>query len=137
MIAVGPFLAERLRLPGILGLIIGGFLIGPTGLGIVHGTADVEALGSIGLLYLMFVAGLELDLNVFARVRQAAITFGLLTFALPQVIGTAIAFALGFEPLAAILIGSLWASHTLVVYPIVQRYGLTSDPRSPRPSARP
>src|SRR3954451_1245718 len=128
VIAVGPFIAERLRLPGILGLIIGGFVIGPTGLGIVHETSDIEELGSIGLLYLMFVAGLELDLNVFARVRQASITFGLLTFALPQVIGTAVAFLLGFDTLAAILIGSLWASHTLVVYPIVQRYGLTSDP---------
>jgi Kef-type K+ transport system membrane component KefB len=128
VIAVGPFIAERLRLPGILGLIIGGFLIGPTGLAIVHETSDITELGSIGLLYLMFVAGLELDLNVFARVRRASITFGLMTFALPQVIGTAVAAVLGFEPLAAILIGSLWASHTLVVYPIVQRYGLTSDP---------
>ena len=128
VIAIGPFVAERLRLPGILGLLLGGFLVGPTGLALLHGTTEVDALGSIGLLYLMFVAGLELDLNVFARVRQAAITFGLLTFALPQAIGTAVAFALGFDPLAAILIGSLWASHTLVVYPIVQRYGLTSDP---------
>jgi Kef-type K+ transport system membrane component KefB len=128
VIAIGPFVAERLRLPGILGLLLGGFLIGPTGLDLLHTTTEVEALGSVGLLYLMFVAGLELDLNVFARVRQAAITFGLLTFALPQAIGTVVALALGFDTLAAILIGSLWASHTLVVYPIVQRYGLTSDP---------
>ena len=128
VIALGPFVAERLRLPGILGLILGGFLVGPTGLDILHGTDNITELGSIGLLYLMFVAGLELDLNVFARVRQASITFGLLTFALPQTVGTVVAFALGFNPLAAILIGSLWASHTLVVYPIVQRYGLTADP---------
>jgi Kef-type K+ transport system membrane component KefB len=128
VILFGPYTAERLRLPGIIGLLLGGFLIGPTGLGLLAGRAEVESLGSIGLLYLMFLAGLELDLNVFARLRNAAITFGLLTFVLPLAAGTAIALWLGFDLPASILIGSLWASHTLVTYPIVQRYGLAADP---------
>lgn len=128
VIAFGPFLAERLRLPGIIGLLLGGFLIGPTGLGLLKSGAELEAFGHIGLLYLMFLAGLELDLNVFAKLKRAAITFGLLTFVLPLLAGTAMARLLGFDWPAAILIGSLWASHTLVTYPIVQRYGLTADP---------
>ncbi|MEI7744709.1 MAG: cation:proton antiporter [Chloroflexota bacterium] len=128
VIAVGPFLAERAKLPGIIGLLIGGFLIGPTGIGLLNGSGTVESLGHIGLLYLMFVAGLELDLNVFARLKNAAITFGLVTFALPLAVGTVAARLLGFDWPAAILIGSLWASHTLVMYPIVQRFGLAADP---------
>jgi Kef-type K+ transport system membrane component KefB/nucleotide-binding universal stress UspA family protein len=128
VIMFGPYLAERARLPGIIGLLLGGFLLGPTGLGVFQGTAVVESLGSIGLLYLMFVAGLELDLNVFARVRSAAISFGLLTFTLPLLAGMAGARLLGFDWPASILIGSLWASHTLVMYPVVQRFGLTADP---------
>lgn len=128
VILFGPFAAERLRLPGIIGLLLGGFLIGSSGLGLLQGETEVEALGHIGLLYLMFVAGLELDLNVFNRIRNAAITFGLLTFALPMLAGTVISRWLGFDWPAAMLIGSLWASHTLVMYPIVQRFGVTSDP---------
>ena len=88
----------------------------------------VDSLGHIGLLYLMFLAGLELDLNVFARLRQAAIQFGLLTFALPMAFGFVGARWLGFDLPASILIGSLWASHTLVMYPIMQRFGITADP---------
>ena len=76
----------------------------------------------------MFLAGLELDLNVFARLRQAAIQFGLLTFALPMAFGFVGARWLGFDLPASILIGSLWASHTLVMYPIMQRFGITADP---------
>ena len=128
VIMFGPFVAERLRLPGIIGLLLGGFLIGPTGLGLLRATGVVDSLGHIGLLYLMFLAGLELDLNVFARLRQAAIQFGLLTFALPMAFGFVGARWLGFDLPASILIGSLWASHTLVMYPIMQRFGITADP---------
>jgi len=128
VILFGPFVAERLRLPGIIGLLLGGFLIGPTGLGLLQSVTTVDSLGQIGLLYLMFLAGLELDLNVFARLRQAAIQFGLLTFALPMAFGFVGARWLGFDLPASILIGSLWASHTLVMYPIMQRFGITADP---------
>ena len=128
VILFGPFVAERLRLPGIIGLLLGGFLIGPTGLGLLRSVVTVDSLGQIGLLYLMFLAGLELDLNVFARLRRAAIQFGLLTFALPMAFGFVGARWLGFDLPASILIGSLWASHTLVMYPIMQRFGIQADP---------
>jgi Kef-type K+ transport system membrane component KefB len=128
VIAVGPFVAERLRLPGIIGLLIGGFLISHQGLGLLTSEELVAVVGELGLLYLMFLAGAELDLGLFARLRRSAIAFGLLTFALPFILGTALALWLSFEPVAAVLIGSLWASHTLVTYPIVRRFGLMADP---------
>ncbi|HLA15504.1 MAG TPA: cation:proton antiporter [Candidatus Limnocylindrales bacterium] len=128
VIATGPFVAERLRLPGIIGLLIGGFLISGHGLGLLTSEAFVEVVGELGLLYLMFLAGAELDLGLFERLRRKAVVFGLLTFALPFILGLILALWLEFEPLAAILIGSLWASHTLVTYPIIRRFGLTSDP---------
>lgn len=128
VIAVAPFIAERLRLPSLLGLLLGGFLIGAHGLGVLTDDGVVEAVGSIGLLYLMFMAGLDLDLAVFARYRRAAIEFGGLTFVLPFVLGAIAATWLGMDPPAAILMGSVWASHTLVTYPIVRRFGLAGDP---------
>ncbi len=128
VIATLPFAAERLRLPGLLGLLFGGFLIGANGLAILRGDGVVASVGEIGLLYLMFMAGLDLDLAVFARYRRAAIEFGGLTFILPFILGAMVATWLGLEPAAAILMGSVWASHTLVTYPIVRRYGLAADP---------
>jgi Kef-type K+ transport system membrane component KefB len=128
VIIVAPWVAERLRLPGIIGLLVGGFLIKgvEVGGGIPEATV-VDFLGQIGLLYLMYLAGLELDLNVFARLRNAAITFGLFTFALPFVLGVGGALLLGYEVLAAVLIGSFWSSHTLLTYPVVRRFGLAQD----------
>lgn len=128
VIIVAPYVAERARLPGIIGLLIGGFLIGETGLDLVGGNAALEFIGDIGLLYLMTLAGLELDLKAFSRIRNSAIRFGLLTFILPFGLGLGIAIRLDYDLLAAILIGSLWASHTLVVYPVVRRYGLATNP---------
>lgn len=128
VIVVGPWVAERLRLPGLIGLLVGGFLLRgvDVGGGITE-AAVIGFVGDVGLLYLMFLAGLELDLNVFARLRNAAIGFGLLTFALPFAIGVGGAVVLGYAPLAAILIGSFWASHTLLTYPVIRRFGLTQD----------
>jgi Kef-type K+ transport system membrane component KefB len=126
-VIVGPILAERLRLPGMLGLLVLGLVIGPNGLNLLSRPESLKELGTIGLLYLMFMAGLELDLGVFARFRRAAITFGLLTFACPFVLGLISALAFGFTGEAAVLIGSFWASHTLIAYPIVRRLGLTAN----------
>jgi Kef-type K+ transport system membrane component KefB len=106
---------ERFRIPGILGLILGGYLIGPAAFNLIDG-ASLKGLGTIGLLYLMFLAGLELDLGSFGRNRSVGVRFGLLTFAFP--------FALG------VIAPSGWrrgpwcdrnAPRTLVTYPIVQR----------------
>jgi len=118
-----PLVMERLRIPGILGLILGGYLIGPAAFNLID-SGSLQGLGTIGLLYLMFLAGLELDLGLFNRNRTAGFRFGLLTFAFPFALGVIAGVAVGLEAWALVLIGSVWASHTLVTYPIVQRRGL-------------
>jgi Kef-type K+ transport system membrane component KefB len=121
----GPLLAERLRLPGLVGVIIGGTLVGPFVLDWVAREGTVEALGALGILYLMFIAGLELDLDDFAANRRPALSFGALTFSLPFVLGLLLVLPFGYGFATAALYGSLWASHTLVSYPIVQEHRLT------------
>lgn len=123
LILVVPLVAERLRIPGIVGLVLAGTVVGPTGLGLVERAGLIETLGTVGLLYLMFVAGLELDLDDFAANRHHAIGFGALTFALPMLIGTIVIALMGFELLPAILLASCWASHTLLTYPAFRRFG--------------
>jgi Kef-type K+ transport system membrane component KefB len=126
---LGPVLLRRARVPGIVGLILGGYVIGPHGLGLIEsGNSTLPDLGQLGLLYLMFVAGVELDLNLLRRHRRAAVMFGLLTFILPALGGMAVGFGLGWEAEAAILLGALLASHTLITYPTVREAGLSSDP---------
>ena len=127
VLLVGPLVAERFRLPGIVGVILGGLLVGPFVLGWVEREGIVESLGELGLLYLMFLAGLELDLDEFQRNRRPAVTFGLLTFSFPFVLGALLVLPFEYGAATAILFGSLWASHTLVAYPIVQEHGLTRN----------
>jgi Kef-type K+ transport system membrane component KefB len=126
---LGPILLRRAGVPGIVGLLVGGYVIGPHGLNLIgSGNSTLPDLGQLGLLYLMFVAGVELDLNLLRRHRRSAVVFGLLTFALPMMAGTTVGFALGWEAKAAILLGSLLASHTLLTYPAVRDAGQASDP---------
>jgi Kef-type K+ transport system membrane component KefB len=127
VILVGPLLVERIGLPGIVGVILGGLLVGPYVLGWVERDGVVESLGDLGILVLMFLAGLELDLDEFQANRRGALTFGAFTFTLPFVLGIAIALGFGYGTATAMLFGSLWASHTLVAYPIVQEHGLLRD----------
>ena len=85
VIIAAPVIVERLRIPGLIGLLVGGCIIGPEVLGIVSDTTGIlHELGQVGLLYLMFLAGLELDLGVFARYRNQAIGFTALTFLAPR-----------------------------------------------------
>lgn len=129
VVLAGPILIERFRLPGIIGLLIGGFAIGPHGLGVIaQGNTTVPDLGQLGLLYLMFIAGLELDLSLIQIHRRSVAIFAGLTFTIPMVLGSVVGFALGWSTPAALLLGSLLASHTLLTYPIIRRAGLTSSP---------
>ena len=129
VIVLGPMIIERFKVPGIIGLLLGGLIIGPHALGIVgSGNTTVPDLGQIGLLYLMFVAGLELDLRLVSANRRATIIYSMLTFTLPMVAGTIAGFAIGFSTAAAVLLGSLLASHTLVVYPMIRDMGRGNDP---------
>ena len=128
VIALAPILVERIRIPGMIGLLAGGCILGPNVLGIVSDSSGiVKDLGTVGLLYLMFLAGLELDLGVFARYRTQAITFALLTFAIPTAFGIATGFMVDYDFAAALLLGSLFASYTLVVYPILRNMGLAAN----------
>jgi Kef-type K+ transport system membrane component KefB len=128
VILAGPLIAQRLRLPGMVGLVLGGVVVGPNVLDWVPREGVVEAIGQLGLLLLMFLAGLELDLDEFQRRRNEAVRFGLLTFGFPLVLGVVVAMAgFDFTTSAAILFGSLWASHTLVSYPIVRSRGLAGE----------
>jgi Kef-type K+ transport system membrane component KefB len=128
VVIFGPPLVRRARGPGIIGLIIGGFAIGPFGLNLIGaGNTTIPELGQLGLLYLMFVAGVELDLALVRVHRRAVLTFGGITFAFPMLFGSAIGFALGWSAPAALLLGGLLSSHTLLLYPTVREAGLSTD----------
>ena len=138
VIIAAPVLVERVRIPGLIGLLAGGCIIGPQVLGVVSDTTGVlHELGEVGLLYLMFLAGLELDLGVFARYRNQAIGFTALTFLFPLVLGTIGGFLVGYSVAGSVLLGSLFASYTLVAYPIVRNMGLAPTRPWRRRSARP
>lgn len=123
-----PKLCQRVGLPSAVGLLLAGVVFGPSGLAIAPKNPPVAAFFSeIGKLLLMFFAGLEIDLKQFNRTRSRSLTFGLLTFTLPMLSGIGVGRMFGYEWLAAILIGSLLASHTLLGFPIVQKLGLTDN----------
>lgn len=131
MVILGaPLLAERFRIPDIVLLIAAGAILGPRGLGILARSSAVTLFGAVGLLYIMFLAGLEIDLYRFARTRGRSIGFGLLTFAIPQTLGTLGGhYILGLDWVQSILLASMFASHTLLAYPIASRLGISrSEP---------
>ncbi|HEY3803920.1 MAG TPA: cation:proton antiporter [Kofleriaceae bacterium] len=125
---VAPMLAAFVRLPAIVALVLAGMLIGPHGLGILA-TKQIalSALGDFGLLYLMFSAGLELDLKRLVQNKRVAIAFALLSFVIPFSLGLASARMLGYASAAAVLMGSNWGSHTLVTYPMLRELGLARN----------
>lgn len=125
IILLAPLLAERLRTPSLIILILAGTLVGPHGLGWLARDNTFELLGTVGLLYLMFLAGLEIDVGEFKRRKHHSILFGTLTFLIPQIGGALLARLLfDFSWPTAILLASMFASHTLVPYPILSRLGL-------------
>ncbi|MCC6298228.1 MAG: cation:proton antiporter [Anaerolineales bacterium] len=127
IILVTPLLSERVRLPGIVGIILGGMLIGPHGFGLIQDGDRMQFLSTIGLVYLMFSAGLEVDINQFMRVRGRALVFGVITFAFPQLMGMGLGYLLGLNWLGMILLGSAFASHTLIAFPLLARLGVTRN----------
>lgn len=127
VILIAPMLSKLLRLPGIIGLILGGVLVGPYVLGFLEREGALELLGTVGLIYLMFAAGAEIDLRQFNKVRNRALTFGALTFIIPQAVGTGVGLLLGYELVSSVLLGSIFASHTLIAFPIITRLGITRN----------
>jgi len=123
-----PRLCQRIRLPSAVGLLTAGVLLGPSVLAVTPRNPPVAAFFSeIGKLLLMFFAGLEIDVPQFTRTRGRSMIFGTLTFSLPLLVGIGIGRAFGYHWVAAVLIGSLLASHTLLGFPIVQRLRLTDN----------
>ena len=126
IILLAPVLLNKIRVPHIIGMIIAGMIIGPNGAGILARDSSFEIFGKVGLLYLMFLAGLEMDMNDFRKNKFKGLVFGLYTFLVPMILGTLVSYYLmGFSILTSILLSSMYASHTLVAYPIVSRYGVT------------
>ncbi|MBD6615852.1 sodium:proton antiporter [Komarekiella sp. 'clone 1'] len=123
-----PPIFERLRLPGLVGLLIAGVVLGQNGLKLLDSESDtVKLLSDIGKIYLMFVAGLEIDLEQFRKTRNRSIGFGSLTFIVPMIAGILVGRIFNFGWNASVLIGSLLASHTLLAYPIVSRLGVVTN----------
>ncbi len=123
---LAPLLSERLRMPDLVFLLLAGMILGPHGLGILSRNTAVTMFGSVGMLYIMFMAGLDIDLYRFAQSRTRGIIFGLLTFAIPQTIGTLVGYyILDLSLVCSILLASMLASHTLLAYPVAGRLGIS------------
>lgn len=128
IILLSPIILRKLNIPGIIGLIISGVVIGPHALGILEKNSAVELFSTIGLLYIMFIAGLELDMQDFKANRNSSLMFGFLTFIIPITIGYPVCFyLLHFNFEASLLVASMFATHTLVAYPIVSKFGITKN----------
>ncbi|MBX3275312.1 MAG: cation:proton antiporter [Sandaracinaceae bacterium] len=130
LMLAAPLLGARLRLPGVVMLLLAGAVLGPNGIlrafgGLLARDASFQLLGGVGLIYIMFTAALEVDLVVFKKYRVQGAVFGILTFLIPQGIGTLMThYVLGLPLNAAILMASMFASHTLLAYPVASRLGI-------------
>lgn len=123
-----PSLFKRINLPSIIGLIIAGILVGPYGFNILSNDSGMEMFSTIGLMYIMFTAGLELDFNEFVANRNKSLIFGFFTFILPLLIGYPVCrYVLGYDQMPAFLTASMFSTHTLVSYPIVSRMGVSKN----------
>jgi Kef-type K+ transport system membrane component KefB/nucleotide-binding universal stress UspA family protein len=128
MFLVAPLVMERLRLPGLIGVIVSGAVVGPNGLNLLARDQTIVLLGTVGLLYLIFMAGIAIDLHGFRRYRNRSLAFGAVSFLVPQAFGTAVGLMLGYSLAGSLLLGSMFGSHTLVAYPIAIRYGIAKNP---------
>ena len=126
IIVLAPVVLNRLRIPHIVGMIIAGVVVGPYGLNILADDSSFIIFGQVGLLYLMFLAGLEIDMYHLKLNFKKGILFGSLTFALPIIIGVVVSrWILGLSMLTSFLLGAMYAAHTLISYPVAARYGVT------------
>jgi len=128
IILLAPLMFRRMKIPGIIGLILAGVIIGPHGLNLIAKNSAIDLFSTIGLLYIMFLAGLELDLKGFANYRHKSLVFGFFTFMVPLAIGYPVCrLLLQFSFETSFLVSSMFATHTLVTYPIVSRLGISRN----------
>ena len=125
IILFAPLLLNKLRIPHILGLIIAGAIVGPNGFNLILRDSSIILSGTAGLLYIMFLAGLEIDLTEFKKNSSKSLVFGLFTFLIPMTLGTLSGlYILNYGWMTSILLASMFASHTLIAYPIVNKLGV-------------
>ena len=128
IILFSPLLFKRFRVPGIIGLILSGVIIGPNFLHLIESTNSFELLSKTGLLYIMFLAGLEIDMQEFQHNRNKSIVFGALTFLIPIIIGYFVCiYVFQFSVWPALLLASMFSTHTLLSYPIVSNMGIIKN----------
>ena len=128
IILAAPLLLNKLRIPHLLGLIIAGAIIGPHGFNLVLRDSSIILSGTAGLLYIMFLAGLEIDMADFKRNSTKSLAFGMYTFLIPMILGTVVGiWVLRFNVLASVLLASMFASHTLIAYPIISKLGISKN----------
>ena len=127
IILLAPVLLRKLRIPSIIGLILAGMAIGDHGFNIVA-KGSINLFGTAGLLYIMFLAGLELDMAEFRKNKYKSLVFGFFTFAIPLGLGFVVCYyVLEFHLVATLLVSSMFATHTLVAYPLASRLGITKN----------
>ncbi len=128
IILSAPLLLNKLKIPHLLGLIIAGAIIGPNGLNLVLRDSSIILSGTAGLLYIIFLAGLEIDMGDFKKNSGLSFVFGMYTFLIPMALGiVAGLYVLHFSMETSILLASMFASHTLIAYPIISKLGITKD----------
>lgn len=124
-----PLLLNRLKIPHIIGMIVAGVVIGPYGFNVLDNDSSFAIFGQVGLLYLMFLAGLEIDMYHLRLNMRKGLFFGLLTLFIPLVLGILTSvWLLGLDWLTSVLLGAMYASHTLISYPVAARFGITKAP---------
>lgn len=129
IILLAPLLLNRLKIPHIIGMIVAGIAVGPFGFHVIDNDASFAIFGQVGLLYLMFLAAIEIDLFHLQRNLKRGLVFGLLTLLVPLVVGFfSSVYLLGTDLVTALLLAAMYASHTLISYPVAVRYGITKTP---------
>lgn len=129
IILCAPLLLNKLKIPHVIGMIVAGVVIGPYGFGVLADDSSFAVFGQVGLLYLMFLAGLEIDMYHLRLNLRRGLAFGLLTLMIPLVLGILTSvWLLHLNWLTAMLLGSMYASHTLISYPVATRLGITRSP---------
>ncbi|MDR0873039.1 MAG: cation:proton antiporter [Prevotellaceae bacterium] len=128
IILFAPIILNKLRIPHLLGMIIAGAVVGEYGFNLLERDSGIILSGTAGLLYIMFLAGLEIDIQDFKKNSFKSIVFGLYTFCIPMFLGTLTGlYILDYSLETSILLASMFSSHTLIAYPIISKYGVTQN----------
>ena len=128
VILFAPIIFNKLKIPHLIGLILAGLVLGPHGFSVLLHGESIKLYGTVGLIYILLIAGLEININDFKKNSFKSLVFGLYTFIIPMVIGYYLGYYIfNFSVLSSVLLASLFASHTLITYPIINKLGVTKN----------